>query len=315
MQNTPSRFLMMWACCLSLPILAGQAANPAQPGAPQQGNAPNPGPGPGFGPGGGPGFGPGPMGPMRGNFTEMISRMTGIDVANTAASTKDPKLETLPLGSSRRLVINVPVGGVENPAGTGSGWKMEVFFNLGADQQAALQTLRDEYDKEKRKLQVEMREAQKQLAQKAVQLRLLYEGRANELLVGADKETKLKLDALTAEEGAKNDALVKDALKLHDPEDPGQMFALITWLREKMNAVVTQTENNLLQLAPEGRKQVVESVIRNNAEVRQRMMMPPPGGPGGGPGGGPPGGGPPAAPEVEKAVKPPAPPDDKARDF
>ncbi|MGD0088732.1 MAG: hypothetical protein ABSE73_02325 [Planctomycetota bacterium] len=297
--------VMICACSLSLSTLAGQADNPAQPAPPQQGKGQNANPGPGPGRGPGPGFGPGPMDFMRGHAAEMISRMTGLDIANIAAGTKDPKLETLPLGSSRRLVINVPVGGIENPAGTGAGWKMEAVLSLSADQQGALQMLRDEYDKQKHLLQQELGEAQKQLAQKAVQLRLQYEERANGLLAGADKETKLKLDALTAEAGAKSDLLVKDALNLHDPEDPGQMFALITYLREKMTTLITQTENNLLQLVPAGRKAVIEGVLQNNAAVRQRMVAFGGGGPGG-PGGG---------PQEEKPVKPPAPPGAETNQF
>ena len=315
MSTSLRKFLMMCACCLALPILAGQPGNGQNPG---------PGPGPGGGPGGGPGpgFGPGPMGFMRGNAAETVSRMTGIDIANTAASTQDPKLETLPLGGSRRLVINVPVGGIENPAFTGSGWKVESVFSLSAEQQAALRALRDEYDKEKRKLQGELAEAQKQLAQKAIQLRLTYEERANGLLSEADKETKLKMDALTSEASAKSEALVKDALNFFDVEDGVQMFALVNYLRERMN-IVGQTENGLLQLWPADRKALIESVIRSNVAARQRMMMPPPGG--GPPGGGPPGGGPrgggfpgggfPDRVQVEQAVKPPAPPNNGPHEF
>jgi hypothetical protein len=293
--------------CGEFPVFAGQAPNPAQPPAPQQGNGPNPGQGPGFGPG----MGPGP-GFMRPNPAELISRMTGVDVANIAAAAKEPKLETLPLGGYRRLVINVPVGGIENPAGTGTGWKVEAVLNLNAEQQAALQALRDGYDKDKKALQKELGDAQNQLAQKAIQLRQAYEDRANALLTGADKELKLKLDALTADAGAKSDALVKDALNLHDPEDNGQLLALANWLRDKMNTLVTQTEASLLQLIPDDRKPVIESVIRNNAQTRQRIMMQamfgPPGGPGGPMAG--------RAQQREETVKPPRPPEaDKNFDF
>ncbi|MCY3021077.1 MAG: hypothetical protein NTW87_18845 [Planctomycetota bacterium] len=309
MLNTPFRFLVLCACCLSLSALAGQAANPTPQAQPQPGNGQNPGPGPGGpGPGGfgGPAFGPGPMDFMRGNVAAMIGRMTGLDVANTAAGTKDPKVETLPLGARRRLVINVPVGGVENPAGTGTGWKVEALFTLAAEQQGALQTLRSDYEKERQKLQAELSEAQKQLAQKAIQLRLQYEERANGLLTGADKETKLKMDALTADAGTRSETLVKDGLALYDPEDPAQTSALLKYLREKLNALATQTENSLLQLAPADRKPIIADVIRNNAAVRQQMMAFGMGGPPGGPRGG---------PRPDEAVKPPAPPETAPYEF
>ena len=71
MKDTRLRFPLLCVWCLALPTIAGQVDDPAQPAAPQQGNAQNPGPGPApdGGPGFGPGFGPGPRGFMRGSAT------------------------------------------------------------------------------------------------------------------------------------------------------------------------------------------------------------------------------------------------------
>jgi hypothetical protein len=165
---------------------------------------------------------------------------------------------------------------------------MEEIFNLTAEQTQAVQALRDEYEAEKKKLELEIALQQKALAEKAAQLRLKFEQRANELLTGADKEAKVKLDAIGREANAKTVALVTEGLKIYDPEDLGQGLALIRMIRDKTHDIFTETEEKILALIPADTKAKIEEALRHYAAERNQMdrMIPnappgPPPGPGG----------------------------------
>lgn len=181
------------------------------------------------------------------------------------------KLEDLPLGASRRLILNVPVGGVDTPGGTGAGWKMENVFALNAGQVKQVQALRDAYDAEKKVLEAEIAAQQKVLAEKAAQLRQKFEDRANEILEGADKSAKVKLDAIGREAQQKTAQLAADALKLFDPEDFMQGMALIRTLRDKSFDLARETEDKVLAAVPAESRLRIEEAIRSTAQARAQM--------------------------------------------
>lgn len=158
--------------------------------------------------GGGPGGGPGRGGPMqfgrgqRGMMDGMFNRMLGID--------QTAKVDDLPLGQAKRLVRDVPVGGVDGLQDGRDGWKVEEIFSLTPEQVQALTLLREAYKTELGKLQAEYDEAQKALAEKVKTLRQLHETKANDVLIDPAKAEKAKLDALAVEYAAQNENQVKE---------------------------------------------------------------------------------------------------------
>jgi hypothetical protein len=281
------------ACVLSLSCIALAAEEPAPDGGKKEDGAP---PAPGErgnrgrrdnNPGGGGGerdrwrqmgeqfinnmAGPGgPMGPG-GIFNPVASaRALGIDIEGP----KSRKIESLPLNEHKRLVLNVPVGGVDIPGSTGSGWKVENVFKLSEEQTTKLETLRTEYAAEQKKLEDELNAQNKAMAAKVAELRKAYEAKANDLLSPEDKEAKLKLDALGAETATKNTAVLTDGLKLYDPNDVTQGMALLRMYREKSNDIATEQEQKLLNLVPAASREVMETLVKNNAAARQQMQRP-----------------------------------------
>jgi hypothetical protein len=289
----------------------GGAANPGQPaaapGAPNAGQPGGGGPG-GGGPmwGGGRGFGG--FGGGGGGITGMIRGFLGIDFEDPKAPVK---LDALPLGIDKRLVINVPVGGVDNPAANTNGWKMESIFKLTEEQQKAVDALREEYKAQQKKLDEEVLAAQKAVAEKVKDLRLKYEQRANDILTGNDKTTKEKLDALARETITKNMAVVTEMMPMFDGQDMGQGFAVVRAIREKISANAKTAEEKLLELAPADGKAKIQDILKQQQNDRDRMNR---WGGGGGRGRGGPGGG--GGPGGNTPVKPPTPPEaDKKADF
>jgi len=217
----------------------------------------------------------------RNNLFSMASRTMGIEIEDPKAG---PKLEVLPLGVDKRLVLHVPVGGVDNPSGTGAGWKMESIFKLTEEQTKAVDTLREEYKAEQATLNKEIQEQQKALAEKVAQLRLKYEQRANDVLTGEDKAAKEKLDALARETQTKNAQIVAEALPLYDANDMAQGFAMIRTIREKSSANVKAAEEKLIELIPAHSRDRIKDVIKQQSEMRDQMSRWAAGGRGG-PGG------------------------------
>jgi hypothetical protein len=147
--------------------------------------------------GGGPGRGGrgGMMMGGRGGTQQWMDRMfnRGMGVERTA------EVDDLPFGESRRLVRDVPVGGVDSFRDGRDGWEVEDIFALTPEQEEAVKTLREEYKTELAKLQAEYDEAQKKMAEKVKALRLAYETKANDVMTDPAKAEKLKLDALAKE--------------------------------------------------------------------------------------------------------------------
>ena len=140
---------------------------------------------------GGPGGGllGGLMGGQRNNIIGMASRMLGFEIEDPKASTA--KVEALPLGAEKRMVVSVPVGGVDNFTGTGQGWKVETIFKMTDEQTKAVDALREEYKGEQKKLEAEIHEQQKAMAEKVKLLRAKYELRANDVLTATtDRQGK-----------------------------------------------------------------------------------------------------------------------------
>jgi len=132
----------------------------------------------------------------------MLQRSIGIE--------QTAKVEDLPFGEAKRLVQNVPVGGVDNLREGRDGWKVEDIFTLTPEQGEALNALREEYKNELAKLQTEYDEAQKAMAEKVKTLRLAYEVKANDVLTDPAKAEKAKLDALAKEYASKNQEQMKE---------------------------------------------------------------------------------------------------------
>ncbi len=224
-------------------------------------------------PGGG-GFDPMAMMGGRGtgsnNVMGMISRMLGIDIEDPKAA---PKLDQLPLGVSKRMVTQIPVGGVDNFIPTGNGWKMETIFKLTPDQTKATDALRDEYAAEQKKLDQEIKDAEAALAVKVTDLRAKYEKKANDLLTGADKDSKEKMDALAAEVNKKNAAWVADALPLYDTKDFQQGIAMVRAIREKITATTKDAEDKLLTYIPDENRPKFQELLKSQADMRTRMTQ------------------------------------------
>lgn len=269
--------------------------------------------------GGGPGGAGGPggianafMGNQRGGVVGMASRMLGIDIEDPKAG---PKLESLPLGAEKRMVMYVPVGGVDNFSGTGQGWKVESVFKMTEEQTKAVDTLREEYKTEQKKLEQEILEQQKAIADKVKQLRAKYEQRANDVLTGDDKAAKEKMDALAKETNTKNAAVVAEFLPMFDANDMMQGFAMLRSIREKTSLNIKGAEEKLVELTPADSRERIQEVIKTQAAVREQTNRF-----GGGGGGGAPG-----APGGERRArggnngepqKPPAPPEQtEKKDF
>lgn len=250
------------------------------------------------------------------NVISMASRMLGVEIEDPKAQTK---IEELPLGAEKRQVLNVPIGGIDNPGGTGQGWKMESVYKLTEEQTKALETVRIEYDADQKKLDAEIKEQMKLIAEKVKQLRQKYELRANDVLAGEDKASKEKIDALALDLQKKNTTVVKEVQPLFDMNDMQQGFAMIRMVREKTSSNLKEYETKLLELVPAASRETIGEVIRRQSEMRDQMnrwMGGGRGGPGGdrGPGGG--GDRPERARRDGDAVKPPTPPEaDKKGEF
>lgn len=180
--------------------------------------------------GGGPGAGRG--GPGGGWFARGNQRMME-GMFNRGLGIEQPaKVEDLPLGEARRLVRDVPVGGVDGLQDGRDGWKVEDVFTVTPEQGQALTTLREEYKNELAKLQTEYDEAQKALAEKVKNLRMLYETKANDVLTDPAKGEKAKLDALAVEYGTQHEAATKERA------------AQVTELRTNMEKVMEEARKN-----------------------------------------------------------------------
>jgi len=202
------------------------------------------------------------------NIFAMASRMLGLDIEDPKAG---PKVDALPLGTEKRFVVNVPVGGVDNPGGQGNGWKMEAIFKMTDEQTKAVDTLRTEYADEQKKLEQEVQDQFKALAEKAKQLRQKYELRANDVLTGDDKTRKEKLDALARETNAKNAQLVKDLLPLYDINDMQQRMAMAGAIREKANKNAQEADSKLLDIVPPDSREKIEAVVKQQAQAREQI--------------------------------------------
>lgn len=197
------------------------------------------------------------------------ARMLGVDLESRTA-----KLDTLPFSADRSLLLNVPVGGIDTlkPAffGPASGtYKVEQLFKCTDEQTQALAGLRTEFETERKKLEAELLVQQKQTAEKARALRLKFEQRANDVLTGPDRETKLKLDGVARETYAKIAPLFNEAetLAKAETQDVQKLWPLIRDAREKYEKIRKEAQEKILAaLPPEGRKTVEEALNQPRAQ-------------------------------------------------
>jgi len=220
-------------------------------------------------PGGGmPGFGrfPQQLGPEQ--MQSAAARMAGVDMDD---SKTEASLDTLPYGSLRRFVTQVPIGGVDNFSPTATAYKVEQMYKLTFEQSNSLQTIRDEYKTELKKLQDELTAQQKAAAEKVKELRTKYEQRANDVLTGADKENKQKVDTITGETHVQNAKLAGEIFG--DNKDMNKMFQLGRDLRDKSALTLEAAQRKIAELvSPEG-KVLIEEAIKQQAEARERMKQ------------------------------------------
>ena len=175
------------------------------------------------------------------------------------------KVNNLPLGPQRRFVLSVPVGGLDNLNSAGNGWKMEQIFTLTDEQQKSVVALRDEYQAEKAKLEADIAVQQKALAEKAKALRDTFEQRANDILTGADKDAKEKIDAMARDTQAKNAAAATDLATLaQDPnnKDPRQIMMMARTVRETTSRTAQEARKTLLAILPAESRARAEDLIK-----------------------------------------------------
>ena len=266
-----------------------------------------------WGGGGGPG-GPGGMlggllGGQRNNIFGMASRMLGFDIEDPNSAAK--KIESLPLGADKRMVVSVPVGGVDNFSGTGQGWKVETVFKMTDEQTKAVDSLREEYKVEQKKLEAEILEQQKALAEKVKLLRAKYEQRANDVLTGDDKAAKEKMDTLAKDTNTKNAQVVTDLLPMFDQNDMAQGFAMLRTINEKTSTNIKAAEEKLIELVPAENRARIQEVMKTQTDLRDRNNRFMQFGGGGGPGGA---GGRARGGNNGDPQKPPAPPEQDKKD-
>jgi hypothetical protein len=211
---------------------------------------------------------------------DMLSRMfpgLGLD-------SKSVRWDVFPLGMEKRFLTSLQVGSIENPGAVDfpamSGWPVEEILKLSADEAKAVQTLRQEYDAERKKLDEEVAEFHKAEAEKFRALRLKYEQKANEALSPEQREAKQKFDALREELISRKKALVTDTLGADfSAVKGGQGSTAIGKLREGLSKIVGELELKFLEIAPAEAKAKIEATIKQQVAMRERMYQmnnPPP---------------------------------------
>jgi hypothetical protein len=225
---------------------------------------------------------------------------------------ENPKIGMLALGvASNNLVRNVPVGGIDQFGASNAAKKVEDVFKLTPEQSASMETIRQEFKKEADALEKELAEQQAAIGEKARQLRLKYELRANDVLVGDQKAKKEKLDALAAEMYAAVNASSEETLtklKALDKDNKQGATDFENALREKSLAIIDATQAKVLaELPAEAREAFQKDIAARKERLEQmRKWRDAAGQFGGGRGRGQGGG---------EAPKPPRPPEEKAGQF
>ncbi|HYF52310.1 MAG TPA: hypothetical protein VEJ63_23080 [Planctomycetota bacterium] len=232
------------------------------------------GPGMGRGGPGGPGNNPAfgrfqqQFGPEQ--FATTAARAAGVELEDTKT---EAKIDTLPFGSQRRFVTLVPVGGIDSFSSLSEPWKLEQMYKLTFEQSNSLQTIRDEYKAELKKLQDEMTAQQKAMAEKVKELRAKYELRANDVLTGADKENKQKIDTITSETHTNNAKVAGELLHANkDNKDMNRMWQIGRELREKVSPSIDEAQKKIAELvSPEG-KALIEESMKKQADAREQVQ-------------------------------------------
>lgn len=226
-----------------------------------------------------PGAGAITMPPMGRNFRwnqADMQKQAATAACRAAGIAVDPKpqakLDDLSFGADRNFLLTVPVGGIESFATLGgAGHKIESVFKLTDEQLKALTGLREEYDGEKKKIEKEIADAEKALAEKVRQLRAKFEQRANDVLTGADKEAKEKIDALVQESYKKNYDLYNETMKQGGENDGGRFNILTTELRQKATQLVSETQTKILELMPAESRAKLEALFKEEQARREQI--------------------------------------------
>jgi hypothetical protein len=205
----------------------------------------------------------------------MMNQVAGVDLESPKAAGREDKL---PLGGDKHFVLNVPVGGidqigVQGNGGQGGSWKMEELFKLTDEQTKAVEALRTEYAAERKKLEEEILAQQAALAEKAKKLRDTYEQRANDVLTGADKENKQKIDAVEKEAGKQIEAAVTEGTaNLDNNNDPQQLFTAARTVREKVQPVIQDARKKMVDLIPTETRAKVQDVFTQDDTVQKQRQ-------------------------------------------
>jgi hypothetical protein len=224
------------------------------------------------GPGGpgGPAWGRGGNPMSREQMAAAVTRMAGVEVEGFGNSFR---VDSLPLEPQRRFVTTIPVGGVDNLQAFGETWGIEDLYRLTEEQNKALNALREEYKAEQRALENEMTQLQKAMAEKLKEIRGKYELRANDVLTGADKESKEKLDALVKETHEKNLKAANDILAKNKDADTEKLWGLSREVREAAGKIVEEAQKKMLELVPGQGKAVMEDTFKQQAARREQMKQ------------------------------------------
>ncbi|MCZ7645215.1 MAG: hypothetical protein M5U26_08015 [Planctomycetota bacterium] len=121
------------------------------------------------------------------------------------------RLEHLSYGPARRLATKIPVGGADDLTDLGDGWKIEELYKLPETKQKALEELRASYAAESAKLQARLDGINRAFAARALELRLKYELRANDVLTGQDRDQKRQLDGFAKQIWLQQEGLASKA--------------------------------------------------------------------------------------------------------
>jgi hypothetical protein len=207
---------------------------------------------------------------------QMASRMAGLDLGPKYA----PKINALPFGAARNLIVSVPVGAIDSFGSGAPPIKIEDLFKLTPEQTESIGAIRQEYQKEQEVLEKELAEQQKLIAEKARQLRLKYELRANDVLAGEQKTQKETIDAAASEMYGKTTAAIDEALAaLKDAEGPAVLESAKA-VQEKAAAIVEEAQKKALAAMPAEARALFENALKQRAERMARWRQGGPGGPG-----------------------------------
>lgn len=182
------------------------------------------------------------------------------------------KLDQLPYGVERRNVLNIPIGGIDNPGAqfNNRAIGVEDYFTLTPEQTKAVTALREEFKTAQDDLAKEIFAQQREWAKKIATLRGAYELRANDVLTGDDKKKKEELDKFMQDIAVKNLEIITKLLDELKPEDGRAVWQNSN---DKTLPNIEAAEKKLLELAAGDNRAKVEEILKGQIEQREHMKQ------------------------------------------